>query len=101
MAWLIAGLCEIAWAIGLKYTEGSSRPLLSIGSVAAMAASLGCLGIALKSLPVGTAYAVWTGIGAAGAAALGIYPFNESATWPGIACIGPIVSGVIGLRIAS
>src|SRR5260370_23512997 len=81
MAWLfllVAGLCEIAWAIGLKYTEGFSRLLPTIGTVAAMAASLGCLGLALKSLPVGTAYAVWTGIGTIGTAALGIYLFNRS-----------------------
>ena len=63
---LFAGLCEIAWAIGLKYTEGFSRLLPTIGTVAVMAASIGCLGLALKSLPVGTAYAVWTGIGTAG-----------------------------------
>src|ERR1700736_3635978 len=76
MAWLfllVAGVCEVAWAIGLKYTEGFSRLLPSIGTVAAMAASIGCLGLALKSLPVGTAYGVWTGLGAAGTAALGIY----------------------------
>ena len=83
MAWfflLIAGLCEIAWAIGLKYTEGFSRLLPSIGTVAAMVASIGLLGLALKSLPVGTAYGVWTGLGAAGTTALGIYLFNEPAT---------------------
>ncbi len=76
MAWLfllVAGLCEIGWAIGLKYTEGFTRLLPTIGTVVAMAASIGCLGLALKSLPVGTAYAVWTGIGAIGTAALGIY----------------------------
>ena len=104
MAWLflvLAGLCEIAWAISLKYTEGFSRILPSISTVAAMAASIGCLGLALKSLPVGTAYAVWTGIGAAGTAALGIYLFNEPATLVRLACIGLILSGIIGLKIVS
>jgi len=104
MAWLfllVAGLCEIAWVIGLKYTEGFSRPLPMIGTVAAMAASIGLLGLALKSLPVGTAYAVWTGIGTIGATALGIYLFNEPATLLRLACIGLILSGIIGLRITS
>src|SRR6202043_1804613 len=90
MAWLfllVAGLCEIAWAIGLKYTEGFSRLLPMIGTVAAMAASIGFLGLALKSLPVGTAYAVWTGIGTIGTTMLGIYLFNEPATLLRLACI--------------
>ncbi len=104
MAWLfllVAGLCEIGWAIGLKYTEGFTRLLPTIGTVVAMAASIGCLGLALKSLPVGTAYAVWTGIGAIGTAALGIYLFNEPATVLRLACIGLILSGIIGLKITS
>ncbi|MCA6113156.1 quaternary ammonium compound efflux SMR transporter SugE [Bradyrhizobium cenepequi] len=104
MAWfflLVAGLFETAWAIGLKYTEGFSRLLPTIGTVAAMAASIGLLGLALKSLPVGTAYAVWTGIGAVGATALGIYLFNEPATLLRLACIGLILSGIIGLKITS
>jgi quaternary ammonium compound-resistance protein SugE len=104
MAWLyllVAGLCEIAWAIGLKYTEGFSRLLPIIGTVAAMAASIGFLGLALKSLPVGTAYAVWTGIGAVGTATLGIYLFNEPATFLRLSCIGLILSGIIGLKITS
>ena len=104
MAWfflLIAGLCEITWAISLKYTEGFSRLLPSIGTVAAMAASIGCLGVALKSLPVGTAYGVWTGLGAAGTAALGIYLFDEPATLLRLACIGLILSGTIGLKITA
>src|SRR3979490_582618 len=104
MAWLfllVAGLCEIAWAIGLKYTEGFSRLLPTIGTVAAMAASIGCLGIALKSLPVGTAYAVWTGIGTIGTTVAGIYLFNEPATLLRLACIGLILSGIIGLKITS
>jgi len=96
MAWLfllVAGLCEIAWAIGLKYTEGFSRLLPLFGTVAAMAASIGFLGLALKSLPVGTAYAVWTGIGAVGTAAL--------ATLLRLSCIGLILSGITGLKITS
>lgn len=104
MAWfllLVAGLCETAWAIGLKYTEGFSRLLPTVVTVAAMAASFGFLGLALKSLPVGTAYAVWTGIGTAGTAALGIYLFNEPATLLRLACIGLILAGIIGLKVTS
>lgn len=104
MAWLIllvAGLCEIGWVIGLKYTEGFSRLLPSIATLAAMAASIGFLGLAVKSLPVGTAYAVWTGIGVAGTAALGIYLFNEPATLLRLVSIGLILAGMIGLKIAS
>ena len=104
MAWLfliVAGLCEIGWAIGLKYTEGFTRLLPTIGTVLAMAASLGFLGLALKSVPVGTAYAVWTGIGTVGTAVLGIYLFNEPAMLLRLACIGLILSGIIGLRLTS
>jgi quaternary ammonium compound-resistance protein SugE len=104
MAWLllfIAGLCEVAWAIGLKYTEGFSRLYPSIATIAAMGASIGLLGLALKMLPVGTAYAVWTGIGAAGTAALGIYLFGEPATVVRLICIGLILAGIAGLRISS
>lgn len=104
MAWtylFLAGLCEIGWAIGLKYTEGFSRPVPSVLTIAAMAISLGLLGLALKTLPVGTAYAIWTGIGAVGTAALGIYLFSEPATALRLACIGVIVIGIIGLKFAS
>jgi len=104
MAWLflvVAGLCEIAWAIGLKYTEGFTRLLPTIGTVLAMAASIGFLGLALKSLPVGTAYAVWTGIGTVGTTVLGIYLFNEPAMSLRLACIGCILLGIIGLRLTS
>ena len=104
MDWLFllaAGLCEITWAIGLKYTEGFSRALPTIGTVVAMAASIGFLGLAVKSLPVGTAYAVWTGIGAVGTVALGIYLFNEPATLLRLTCIGFILLGIIGLNITS
>jgi quaternary ammonium compound-resistance protein SugE len=104
VAWLLllfAGLCEIAWAIGLKYTDGFSRLWPTIGTVAAMVVSIVCLGLAVKWLPVGTAYAVWTGIGTIGTAALGIYLFNEPATLIRLACIGLILSGIIGLKITS
>jgi len=104
MDWLLllaAGLCEIAWAIGLKYTEGFSRVLPAIGTVVAMGASIGFLGLALKSLPVGTAYAVWTGIGTVGTVTLGIYIFNEPATLLRLTCIGFILLGIIGLKITS
>lgn len=104
MAWtylFFAGLFEIGWAIGLKYTEGFSRLYPSLLTVAAMALSLALLGLALKALPVGTAYAVWTGIGAVGTAALGIYLFNEPATALRIGCIGLIVAGIVGLKFAA
>ncbi len=104
MAWLfllVAGLCEIGWAIGLKYTQGFMRLLPTIGTVVAMAASIGFLGLALKALPVGTAYAVWTSIGIVGTAALGIYLFNEPATLLRLCSISLIVVGIIGLKITS
>ena len=104
MAWLylfLAGLFEVGWAIGLKYTDGLSRLFPSLLTVAAMALSLALLGLALKSLPVGTAYAVWTGIGAVGTAALGIILFSEPATASRLACIGLIVCGIAGLKFAS
>jgi quaternary ammonium compound-resistance protein SugE len=104
MSWLylfVAGVFEIAWAIGLKYTEGFSRLVPSLLTVGAMIVSLALLGLALKSLPVGTAYAVWTGIGAVGTAALGIYLFGEPATVARLACIGLIVAGIVGLKFAT
>ncbi len=104
MAWgilLLAGLCEIVWAIGLKFTDGFTRLLPSVGILVAMAASAGLLSFALKSLPVGTAYAVWTGIGVAGTAALGVYLFDEPADLWRLGCIGLILAGIVGLRIAS
>lgn len=103
MAWtylFFAGLFEVAWAIGLKYTAGFSRIVPSLLTIAAMAISLALLGLALKSLPVGTAYAIWTGIGAVGTAALGIYLFSEPATTMLLVCIGVIVAGIVGLRFA-
>lgn len=104
MAWtylLLAGLCEIGWAVGLKYTEGFSRLVPSVLTIGAMVISLGLLGLALKTLPVGTAYAIWTGIGAVGTAALGIYLFSEPATALRLACISVIVIGIVGLKFAS
>ena len=91
MAWAVlfaAGLLEIGWAIGLKYTEGFTRPVASILTLAAMAGSILLLGLALKTLPIGTAYAVWTGIGAVGTALLGIYLFDEPASAARLASIG-------------
>ena len=104
MAWtllFIAGLCEIGWAIGLKYAEGFTRPLPSTLTVVAMLASIWLLGIAMRTLPVGTAYAVWVGIGAAGTAVLGMLLFEEPASALRIASLGAIVLGVAGLRFAS
>jgi len=102
MAWVllvIAGLFEIGWAIGLKYTEGFTRVWPSIGTGAAMVISIVLLGLAMRSLPVGTAYAVWTGIGAVGTVLLGILLFNEPATAGRIVCIVLIVSGILGLKL--
>ena len=103
-AWLLliaAGLLEVVWAIGLKYTEGFSRLVPSVITIAAMIASVWLLALALKSIPVGTGYAVWTGIGAVGTAILGIILFNEAATVARIACIGLIITGIFGLKLLS
>ncbi len=103
MAWVylfIAGLLEIGWAIGLKYTEGFSRLLPSVLTVAAMIGSVLLLGLALRTLPVGTGYAVWTGIGAVGTAILGIILFAEPATALRLGSIGLIVGGIVGLKLA-
>ena len=104
MAWIyltIAGLFEIGWAIGLKYTEGFTRLLPSLWTMGSMILSIVLLGLALKTLPVGTAYAVWTGIGAVGTAALGIYLFAEPATVARLLCIGLILSGIVGLKLVT
>src|SRR3546814_4657220 len=104
MNWLIlvlAGLFEIGWAIGLKYTEGFTRLWPSVGTVLAMSISLGLLGIAMKSLPVGTAYAVWVGVGAVGTAILGIVLMGEPANAGRIISLGLILAGIIGLKLAS
>ena len=104
MAWaylFIAGLFEVGWAIGLKYTEGFTRLVPTLLTVAAMILSLALLGLALKTLPVGSAYAVWTGIGAVGTAALGIYLFGEPATAARMASMGLIVAGIVGLKLVT
>ena len=104
MAWFtlfVAGLMEIAWAIGLKYTEGFTRLVPSVLTLASMAASMALLGLALKTLPIGTAYAVWTGIGAVGTALLGIWLFGEPATAMRLLCIALIVSGIVGLKLVT
>ena len=104
MPWLVlaaAGLLEIGWAIGLKYTDGFTRLVPSVLTLAAMAGSIILLGLALKTLPIGTTYAVWTGIGAVGTALLGIILFDEPATAARLASIGLIVSGIVGLKLVT
>lgn len=104
MAWfvlLLAGLLEIGWAVGLKFTEGFTRPLPTLLTVASMIASLALLGLSLRALPLGTAYAIWTGIGTLGTAALGIILFAESANVARLICIGLIVVGIVGLKLSS
>ena len=101
MAWIIlffAGLSEIGWAVGLKYTEGFTRLIPSALTISCMVVSILLLGLALKTLPLGTAYAIWTGIGTA---VLGIYLFGESASALRLACIGLIVAGIVGLKLVS
>ena len=98
MAWIIlfvAGLFEIGWAVGLKFTDGFTRPVPTLLTGVSLVASMGLLGWAVKSLPLGAAYAVWTGIGAVGTAALGIYLFGEPATAARLASIGLIVAGIL------
>lgn len=104
MNWFIlvaAGLFEIVWAVGLKYTEGFSRPLPTAVTVLAMLISLGLLGVAMKSLPVGTAYAVWVGVGAVGTALLGIVLMGESASPARLFSLGLILAGIVGLKLAT
>jgi quaternary ammonium compound-resistance protein SugE len=104
MSWIylaVAGVFEIIWAIGLKYTEGFTRLVPSVITIAAMIASVWLLAIALRTIPVGTGYAVWTGIGAVGTAILGIVLFAEPATAARLACIGLIVAGIVGLKAVS
>lgn len=100
MMLLVAGLLEVGWAVGLKYTHGFSRLWPSVFTITCMVVSMGMLALALKYLPVGTAYAVWTGIGAVGTAILGIALFNEPATALRIASIFLIIVGIVGLKLA-
>ena len=104
MKWLIlvfAGLCEIGWAIGLKYTEGFTRLWPTVGTVLAMVISVGLLGLAMKSLPVGTAYAIWVGVGAIGTAILGIVLFNEPANPARLLSLSLIFAGIIALKLST
>jgi quaternary ammonium compound-resistance protein SugE len=104
MAWLLvaaAGLLEIGWAVGLKHTQGFTRLLPSLLTGLSMVASLGLLGLALRSLPLGTAYAVWTGIGTVGTALYGILAHGEPATTARLVCIFLIVAGIVGLKLVA
>ncbi len=102
MAWIIlfiAGLFEIGWAVGLKYTVGFTRPIPTLLTGVSLVASMGLLGWAIKSLPLGTAYAVWTGVGAVGTAIVGMLVFKEPATAGRLVCLALIVSGILGLKL--
>ena len=104
MPWAIlvlAGLFEIGWAVGLKYTEGFTRLWPTVGTAVSLILSMGLLGVAVRTLPLGTAYAVWTGVGVVGTAVLGIVLFGEPATAPRIACLALIVVGIFGLKVLS
>ncbi|XKU41004.1 quaternary ammonium compound efflux SMR transporter SugE [Pseudomonas [fluorescens] ATCC 17400] len=104
MSWVIlffAGLFEVGWAVGLKYTDGFSKPLPTALTIAAMAVSLGLLGLAMKELPLGTAYAIWTGVGAVGTVIAGIILFGESMALFRLASVALIIAGLIGLKIGA
>jgi len=104
MAWAIlalAGLLEVAWAVGLKYTDGFTRPMPTTLVLGAMGGSVWLLAIALRTIPVGTGYAVWTGIGAVGTAILGMWLFDESRDTARIVCIVLIVAGIAGLKLVT
>lgn len=104
MSWIllfVAGLFEIGWAIGLKYTHGFTRLWPSVGTALSMLVSVVLLGLAMRDLPVGTAYAVWTGIGAVGTVILGIALFNDPANAARLVCVGLIVAGILGLKLTS
>jgi quaternary ammonium compound-resistance protein SugE len=104
MAWIwltAAGLLEIVWAVGLKYTDGFTKPVPTTLVIVAMVASVWMLAIALRTIPVGTGYAVWTGVGAVGTAILGMALFNESREVARLVCIGLIVAGIVGLKIVT
>lgn len=102
MSWVllfIAGLFEVLWAVGLKFTDGFTRPWPTLGTVVALIISVGLLGVAAKSLPIGTAYAVWTGIGAVGTVLCGIALFGDPVTPARLVCVGFIVVGILGLKL--
>lgn len=104
MSWillLLAGLCEVGWAVGLKYTDGFTRLWPSVGTVASMALSVFLLGLALRHLPLGSAYAVWTGIGTVGTVIFGILAFGEPASGVRLLCVGLIVAGILGLKLSA
>jgi len=104
MAWIFlfaAGLFEILWALGLKLSQGFTKPLPTIGTVIAMALSMGFMAFSLKTIPMGTAYAVWTGIGAVGTAVIGMALFGEPRAALRVACIGLIIAGIAGLKLTS
>jgi len=104
MPWIIlvlAGLFEIGWAVGLKYSDGFTRLWPSVATVAAMAISLALLGIAMKSLPMGTAYAIWVGVGAVGTVILGVALFDEPVNALRVASVGLIIAGLVGLKLAT
>lgn len=104
MAWVVlfvAGLMEVGWAVGLKYTAGFTRLWPSIGTIAALVVSMALLGLSLRTLPLGTAYAVWTGIGTVGTAVLGITLFREPATAARLVCIALILAGIVGLKLVT
>jgi len=104
MHWFVlflAGLLEVVWAVGLKYTEGFTRLVPSAVTLAAMAGSVGLLGLALRHLPLGTAYAIWTGIGTVGTVIYGIMMMNEPATMIRLTCIALIVIGIAGLKLSA
>ncbi|GLH30702.1 MULTISPECIES: quaternary ammonium compound efflux SMR transporter SugE [Pseudomonas] len=104
MSWIIlffAGLFEVGWAVGLKYTDGFTRPLPTVLTVGAMVISLGLLGLAMKELPLGTAYAIWTGVGAVGTVIAGIILFGESMALVRLVSVALIVTGLIGLKVSA
>ncbi|NUZ04980.1 quaternary ammonium compound efflux SMR transporter SugE [Piscinibacter koreensis] len=104
MAWimvLVAGMFEVGWALGLKYSDGFTRLWFSVGTLAATAISVGLLALAMRDLPVGTAYAVWTGIGAVGTAIAGIVLFGDAASPARLGCLGLIAAGIVGLEVVS
>lgn len=104
MAWIllvIAGVLEVCWAVGLKYTDGFRKPIPSVLVIIAIIASMGLLAHAARTLPIGTAYAVWVGIGALGAAILGVFLFHEPVTWPRVVFLAMLLIAIIGLKATS